>query len=263
MGQIIQLLDTKCTEPQLYGIYHVSALVVIALVTFLMCRFVKSPSEKTVRKILLITSVTVIVFEIYKQFNYSFSYVDGKVVYDYQWYAFPFQFCSTPMYIGLLAALIKNQRVHKALCAYLCTFALFAGTAVMIYPGDVFISTVGINIQTVVCHGSMVIIGIFLLYTNYVRSELKTLYYAIPVFAITLSIACILNEIAYFSGLLETEDFNMFFISPHGEPSLPVLSLIQPHLPFVFDMVVYIVGFSIAAGVMLLISMGIKRIRAS
>ncbi len=61
---------------------------------------------------------------------------------------FPFQFCSTLMYIGLLAVLIINQRVHKALCAYLCTFAIFAGTAVMIYRDDVYASIVGINIQT-------------------------------------------------------------------------------------------------------------------
>jgi|GEM_PF-4898771 len=87
------------------------------------------------------------------------------------------------------------------------------------------------------------------------------LYYAIPVFEITLSIECILNEIAYFSGLLEIEDFNMFFAVPNGEPLFPVIFLIQPHLLFVLDMVVYTVGFSSVAGVMLLISMGIKRSR--
>ena len=60
---------------------------------------------------------------------FGISYEDG-LSYNYAWYAFPWQFCSTPMYIGLLAGLSKGK-LHDHFCAYLATFALFAGTAVM------------------------------------------------------------------------------------------------------------------------------------
>ena len=208
---------------------------------------------------MLTTAVLVTVLEVYKQINYSFSYGNG-ITFDYQWYAFPFQFCSTPMYIGLLAGFWKKGRVHHAACAYLATYAVFAGTCVMLYPSTVFIGTVGINIQTMVCHGSMIVIGVYLLYTGYVKAEHKTVLKALPVFAICVALAVIMNELAHRTGLLERETFDMFFISPYGTPSLPVYSLVQNVVPFPWCLMIYIVAFSLAAYIMLLIAMAVKQL---
>ena len=43
------------------------------------------------RRFLLVESLLITVLEIYKQINFSF-HVDGsQILFDYQWYAFPFQ----------------------------------------------------------------------------------------------------------------------------------------------------------------------------
>ena len=76
--------------------------------------------------------------------------------------------------------------------------------------------------------------------------------------AICVLIAATGNEIAYRVGLLETETLNLFFISPYCDPHLPVYSLVQGVVPFPWCLVIYIVGFSIAAYLMLLIAFGIK-----
>ena len=60
-----------------------------------------------------------------------------------------------------------------------------------------------------------------------------------------------MNEVAYRVHLLETETFNMFFISPHCAPSLPVYSLVQAVVPFPWSVVLYILGFSLATGIVL------------
>jgi hypothetical protein len=207
--------------------------------------------------------VVVIISEIYKQINYTFSFDGNVITADYQWYAFPWQFCSTPMYVGLAAALWKKGKIHDSLCAYLASFALFAGVGVMVYPETVFIETIGINIQTMICHGSMISIGVYLLYTGYVKAEHKTAVRAMPVFAVMVALAVIMNEIAYASGLLETEDFNMFFVSPHQEPSLPVYSLIQGAVPYPWCLIIYIAGFTLAAYIMVLLAMGLKHLAAT
>lgn len=124
----------------------------------------------------------------------------------------------------------------------------------MFYPATVFVKTIGINIQTMICHGTMISVGIYLLGSGYVVSKPKTILKAVPVFAVLVSIAMVLNEIAHLSGLLERETFNMFFISPYCEPSLPVYSLVQAVVPFPWCAVIYIVAFSLAAFVVLLIS---------
>lgn len=246
------------TTPGLFGWYHILWLGITAAISVGLCLWHRRKGSTPVRKVLLWTAILVILLEVYKQVNYSFSYEDG-IAFDFQWYAFPFQFCSTPMYICLLAGLTRPGKLHDALCAYLATFAVFAGVCVMIYPGDVFIETIGINIQTMICHGSMVWIGVYLYGSGYVKAQPRTILKAIPVFAVCVGLAALFNEIAYFSGLLERETFNMFFISPHCEPSLPVYSLVQKAVPFPFCLILYLAGFTLASFIMLLVAMALKR----
>ena len=275
LQELLRFLDTSMEMPGLFGWFHILWLGITAAATWAMCRFGKGKE----RKVMLWTAIVVIVLEVYKQVNYSFSY-EGGIAFDYQWYAFPFQFCSTPMYIGLLAGITKptisakktpgaiteetttampvrncqrrlaaEGKVHDALCCYLATFALFAGLCVMAYPGDVFTDIVGINIQTMICHGSMVAIGIYLLYTGYVKLEHKTILKAAAVFAVCVLLAVGLNELAHLSALEET--FNMFFISPYWECTLPVYNLVHNVLPFPVNLLVYIAGFTAASWIIL------------
>lgn len=241
----------------MYGWFHLLSLGLIALLTVALCIAARKRGEReNVRRVVLVITLIVVGLEIYKQINYSFSYTDG-IRFEYQWYIFPFQFCSTPMYIGLLAGMTKKGKVHDAACAYLATYAMFAGLCVMAYPDTVFVQTIGINIQTMVCHGTMIAIGIYLLYSGYVKIEIKTLFRAVLIFTILVLMAAVMNEVAFQAGLLETEDFNMFFISPHSAPFLPIYSLVQNVVPFPYCLVIYIAGFTAAAALILLIAKGI------
>lgn len=257
---ILQFFDTKMPTPGLFGLYHILSLAVTAGVTVWLCLRYRNAPPGAVRKLLRAVSILVIALEVYKQINFSFGYTDS-LTFDYQWYAFPFQFCSTPMYIGLLAGLTGKGRIHRAACDYLATYAVFAGLCVMVYPGDVFTATVGINIQTMVCHGSMVTVGAVLYACGYVTPSKKTLLRAMVMFAVCVGIAMVMNEIAYFAGLLDSHTFNMFYISPHCPPHLPVYSLIQNVVPFPFCLLLYILGFTAAAGIITLCAKGLLSLR--
>ncbi|MBQ8309924.1 MAG: YwaF family protein [Clostridia bacterium] len=257
-GNLLQFLDTEMTTPAAYGWFHLLFWVLSVGAGILLCILHRNAGEKRVRRVVFWVAFAVFVLEIYKQINFTFSYTDGVITADYEWYAFPWQFCSMPMYVGLLTGFFRKGKIHDALCAFLATFAMFAGLCVMIYPNDVFISTIGINIQTMICHGSMLTVGIYLWYTGYVKAEHKTILRAVPVFAAAVLVAVILNEVAYVTGLLETDTFNMFFVSPHCDPSLPVYSLVQGSVPYPWCLLIYIAGFSAAAYVILLAVMGIR-----
>ena len=257
---VLRILDWAMKEPGLFGWYHLMWLGIIAVYTVGLCLWAKKATYDQVRKMVLITAVVVVICEIYKQINFTFGYENG-ITADYQWYAFPFQFCSTPMYIGLLAGITRKGRVHDAACAYLATFSVFAGACVMIYPGDVFVETIGINIQTMICHGTMISVGAALFASGHVKLEHKTILKAVPVFAVCVAIACVMNEIAHATGLLNRESYNMFYFSPYGEPSLPVYSLVQGVVPFPWSLIIYVAGFTAAAYLMLLIAKGIGSIK--
>jgi hypothetical protein len=260
LAYILELLDTQMTRPEMLGWFHILWLIITTLGTVLFCRYLAKDDDKYVNRVVLITSVIVAVLEIYKQINYTFCVQDGVIVTDYQWYAFPFQFCSTPMYAGLVAGVLKKCRVRDALYAFLATYGVFAGLCVMIYPNDVFCHTLGINIQTMICHGSMIVLGVYLLFSGRVKLQHKTILKAVAVFSIAVGIASVMNEIAFAIGIVPNETFNMFFISPHFDSTLPVYGLIQPKVPFILSIIIYIVGFSAAAYLILLAAILIKKL---
>lgn len=228
--------------PPSYGIFHICFVIIAALACFLLCRFFKDPSEKTVRKILLIYSLICILFEIYKQISFTFSVVNGKIHADYMWYAFPFQFCSVPMFIALLASVIKNEKIYSACLAFLSTFGLIAGVLVMALPGDVFTDTIGINIQTMIHHGSQITIGLFLLIRARSLKKISAVLGGVVVFLTVITIALILN-VTVVHLIPEGEIFNMFFISPYFDCTLPFYSTLQPKVPYLLFLFFYLFPF--------------------
>ena len=253
LTMLLMFLDTKMEVPLPYSPFHIFFVLASIIAGFAISHRVDRDAA-FIRRFLLHTSLLIIVLEIYKQINFSFRVEEGHIVFDYQWYAFPFQFCSTPMYIGLIAAVTKREALHRRLCAYLASYSLFAGISVMAYPVSVFTDTVGINVQTMVWHGGMIAMGIALLRTGYVRANMKTVLDAFPVFLTLVFAAAGMNELAHLSGLMERETFNMFFISPYCSPSLPVYSLVQPLVPYPVSVLIYIVGFTAAAGIILMLT---------
>lgn len=260
---VLKFLDTPMTEPPSYGWFHILFCVLSVAVGVLLCLFLRD-GKKYAPRVVFITAVVVFVLEIYKMINFGFEYENG-ISYSFPWSSFPFQFCSTPMYVGLLVGLFRKGRIHDSLCAYLATFAVFAGLCVMVYPNDVFIETIGINVQTMICHGSMLTVGIYLFGSGYVKTEHKTVLKAIPVFCVMVAIAMGLNEWAFRSGLLEEHFFNMFYFSPHADPHLPVYSNVQNALGVAnpLSFIIYVAVFTLAAYLMLLIAMGIRALLTS
>lgn len=249
-NNIFDILGYELKEaPKPYGLFHLCAFAIAIIIAIVLAIKYKKPSEKQGQRIILIISIILFIFEIYKQV--IFSYNDGN--WSYSWWAFPFQFCSVPMYVGLLAGLIKDGKLRRALYAFLGTFCLFAGLAVMVYPNDVFITTLGISIQTMVHHGGMLIMGIFCLASNKTVPDLKSIYGSALVFLSLVSIAQTLNITLASKGL------NMFFISPYIPCSLPILSIIQEKFGYTVFIFTYLLGFIFIAFLILRITTLIKK----
>ena len=241
---VLKLLDSRMTTPEPYGPFHlVSLALLIALCVFLIAKF-RRADEKTVRRILLAYSVLCLVLELYKQINFSFGYEDG-ITFHYQWYAFPFQFCSVPMYVALIAALARNRSVHTACCTFLATFGMIAGLLVMIYPGDIYTPVIGIDIQTTLHHGLQAIIGLWLLVSGHTAHKPREIVRGLCIFFTAAGIALVMDVIAHFA--IPESGFNMFFISPYAPSTLPVYSLIYPQVPYIVFLLLYLVPFSALA----------------
>lgn len=260
LEKLIKLLGGSMETPTAYGWFHLIGILLIVVACVLAFLFARNASEKTVNWILGITAGTMVILEIYKQL--TFSYDPATDVWDYQWYAFPFQFCATPMYVMSIACFLKEGKLKTSLCSYLATYGLFAGLAVILYPNNIFVGTIGINIHALLHHAAMLAIGIILFVTGKVELSHKTILRALPVFAVFISIALTANILyGEFIYPITGETCNLFYISPYFPcKELPVLSSIYGQVPYLVFLAVYAFGFTLAGYLMTLIGMGFKKL---
>ncbi len=240
----------RMTTPRSYGWFHLTFLFIVLFSTVVACIwFYRHPSNKALRRFLFVCWIVITLLEIGKQLVFSFS-LDPETqtpTWDYQWYAFPFQLCSSPLYLLPFAAFLRDSKARQGVCAFLATFSLFGGAVVFLYPNDVFISIAFINVQTMIHHGVQIVVGILLL--TYYRKELnlKWFLYGLAVYAIMIATAILLNWLV---PQYIDEEFNMFYISPLFPCTLPILSTIYSRVPYPMFLLIYVLGFSgIAIGI--------------
>lgn len=239
---VVALSKTQDTPP-MYGLYHLFWLGVVAvsiLLVFLFKRLFSRRHDGAFRVFTLILGVSLLLFEGYKQLIYSYS--ADTDVWSYRWKFFPFQFCSTPIYVLPVIACLKNNRLRNALCSYLATYGFVAGLVVMLYPETVFSPSIGVNIQTMFHHGSMLVYAVYLFASKRVAPTIETVLSAFPVFFLLCAVAMAMN-LAYGDG----ETFNMFFIAPDAMPPVPILEKMFSTLPHGVYLFSYLVFFTVAS----------------
>ena len=257
---LLDFLQAEMEAPVSYGLWHICFLVLTAAVSVLLVWRLRDASDKTLRRLLLGVWILMAVSEIYKQVVYSVTLSEGTMDWSYQWYAFPFQFCSTPLYVLPFAVFLKDGRARDAVMTFLATFSLFGGLAVMLYPGDVFIGMIGINVQTMLHHGAQVAVGVLVAACYRKRWSWKRLGGGVAVFALLVAAAMLLNlgvHALLVANGLGDHIFNMFFISPYHECTLPVLSAVDDLVPYPVFLAIYLTGFSLIAAVILAAEKGI------
>jgi hypothetical protein len=243
--RLLIYLDANMTQPASYGWFHWLFLVLTVITLLVIIFRYRNLSDHQIRKTLFFYALICLSLELYKQINFSFNYDTVSTWWSYQWYAFPFQFCSTPMYIALIASLTKSKLVKSSGYAFLATFGLTAGLAVMLYPATVFVDTIGINIQTMIHHSSMIVIGFLLIANQKIKHDLFTMIQALSVFLILVAMAIVIDVSTYVFGI--NQGLEMFFISPYHDSSLPVFNIIYQNVPYLVFLIIYILAFSLGS----------------
>lgn len=240
--KIIYFLKAEMPVPGAFSLWHIISLLAVVGACVLAGILMRNVGNKGLRIFLVVTSIVLIFFELLKQGVFSMSVVDGVVKWDYAWYVFPFQFCSMPMYIGLIAGIIRPGKVQDCLLSFLSTFAILAGLIVMFVPSQVYCAWTFINIQTMVYHGAMLMVGSVILVGKHVRIKFKTILKGALVFAICMVLALTMDIMAVKVFNIQ-ETFNMFFISPYFPCTMPVFSIIYQKVPYIVFLLLYLIGF--------------------
>ena len=129
MEKVILFFETKIATPRPWGAYHLCCMCVLVACVALLVGFGKKlrANPKAVRRMTAAAGVFLIAIEILKQVFYGLHVGENGIYWDYPWWVFPLQMCSTPMYVCFALLFFREGRIQRALCSYLGTFGMFGG----------------------------------------------------------------------------------------------------------------------------------------
>ncbi|MBQ4612408.1 MAG: YwaF family protein [Clostridia bacterium] len=251
MSELMQSTAWRMDMPARYGVFHwVFTAILLALTIFAAWRL-RHTNEKQNRVVLGVVGAFLLVTEVYKiAFHMTVN------PYDWEFFGcFPFQLCSVPMYLCIVCALCKNERVNAWL--YECMFAvnMFGGIMAFLEPSGIQHTYITLTVHAYVWHMMLVFVGFYLYASRRVCTQSRFCYKGIAVFLGTCVIAQVFNLV--FAG-----EVNCFYISPYVQSPLAVFKDIYAACGWVVNMVLFIFGLTIAATLVYYIGYAARRLTA-
>ena len=235
MEEFLHILQGEMEVPGIFSWFHFLFLIPTLVLSFIVPFFFKYAKEKTYKRILFYSWITLLILELFKQLLKSFHY--GPPSYwEYSVRDFPFSICSMIYYLIPIILFVdknKHPKIIDTANGYMCLICLTMGLVVSIYTNMVTSRLIFINVQSLVHHGVMVILGTYIYVYNRKSITIKTVYRTIIAFVITAIIAIIIN-VSFYPHFI-----NMFFINPTRITNLPIGNIVQERAGYA----VYLITF--------------------
>ena len=188
--------------PEMYSYFHIIWLVIMVALcvgSYFYAKRFNSP--KAVDRTILVIDIILLITEILKLIMYEFSYY-GYFRID----VLPFAFCSIPLYVAFVGALVKNNKVKNVCYTFLAFYGIIGGLSAMIYPITLHTKLIYISFQTMFWHTLLVAMAFYLIFAKgYGRSYKKEVIPPFCIFVCCSLIAIGLNEVFYHTYLKERQ----------------------------------------------------------
>lgn len=260
--KILYSLQVEMARPEAFGWFHWMWILLVVILITILFKLKNRYNNKQLKIVLGIYGIIGLILEITKQLIWSFNYntVNNIVTWDYQWYAAPFQLCTTPIFVSIICLFFKeNSKIQNSLLSYMAFVTILGSFMTIIIPDSCFTNDIVINIHTMWLHCGSFVVSIYLLISEIVKIDKQNLKEAFNVFLFFVLIAEILNISIYNMNILKGETFNMFYISPYFISTLPVFDFIQQTVPFILFLLIYILAIYIGSLIVYCIAYIVKK----
>ena len=211
LEQFINATAWPMTEPVSYGPFHLIFTFVGLAAAVLLARRLRRLSDKGNRILLLTCGIFLLLSEIYKQLFYY--YFIGQR--SYQWWIFPFQLCSVPMYLCIIAPLLKPGKIQQGMYNFMMIYNLLGGFMAFVEPSGITHAYWTLTLHAFIWHLILVFIGLYLAFSDRAGKTMKDYRAASVTFLCLSGLAFCINLIFWKAA---EGDINMFFVGPRISP---------------------------------------------
>jgi len=209
MEMLLDKLATPMVPPPAYGWFH----ILYTLGGFALCALaawrLRKVSDRTARAILFTIGAVLAVSEVMKQVL-CIRLSDG-----YPWGDFPFQLCSVPMYMCLIAPWLKPGKVQRSMYSFMVLYNLLGGAIAFAEPSGLLLDRWFFTVHALAWHMLLVFIGLFLCMSDRGGTRKGDYAGATEVFVALCALAFGMN---CFVQLALDGNMNMFFVGPGDSP---------------------------------------------
>lgn len=232
ISDFMALTAWEMEKPKAYGPFHITFTVIGVVLSILLARKFRRVSEKGNRIILFSAGAFLLITEIYKQLFYYYYIGNGT----YQWWIFPFQLCSVPMYLCLIVVFLKPGKVQNGMYHFMTTFNLLGGIMAFIEPSGIVHEYWTLTLHAFLWHMTLIFIGAYLIASGRFAKTGKEYFSAMIVFLVLALLAFCINLIFWdVSG----GSINMFFVGPKNS-SLAIFKDIAKNFGWYISTALYI-----------------------
>jgi hypothetical protein len=230
----------------LFGIFHICAVIVSVLAAVIAAKraagFVVDPGRWASKdawlvKILQITGFVLAALEIFKQLYLHFTSGSGA----YDWWYFPFQLCSVPMYLCLFCAFCKNEKINSWLYEFMFSVNMFGGIMAFLEPSGIQHPIITLTAHAYLWHMTLIFLGLYLYLSKRVCNDHRSYFKGIIVYYIACAVAQSFN-------LIYGDKVNCFYISPYVQSPLAVFKDIYAACGWFVNMFLLMLGITLASG---------------
>ena len=199
------------TPPPSYGWFH----ILYTLIAFSLCGLIawriRRINDKAAGWLIFGLGFFLLLTEIYKQL---FLYFNSDN-HTYNWGELPFQLCSVPMYMCLIAPWLKPGKLQRGMYSFMALFNLLGGGISFAEPSGLLLHDWFSTVHALFWHTSLVFLGLFLCFSQRGGTRKGDYPSAAITFVCLSGVAFLINTLV--QNLLG-KHINMFFVGPGESP---------------------------------------------
>lgn len=227
------------TPPLPYSAFHICFAAFGISAAALAAWRLRTRTEVFRMRLLFSLGILLALSEAYKQL-FLYYIVNGG---QYDWWYFPFQLCSVPMYLCLLLP-FAGGRIRHVLCTFMYSYNLLGAVMVFVEPSGLMHPYWILTLHSFLWHIVLIFIGLLIGFSGMASASLRSFWEATLLFLGCCLIATLVNVLAHPLG-----NPNLFYITPYYPNTQIVYSRIAAAIGILPGNIVYVGSIVFGAGI--------------